>query len=834
METIRIVKSQNKKFSFSYAEIISDYKLAIRSRYASLLGRKEVLTGKASFGIFGDGIELPQIAAAKAFLNGDFRTGYYRDQTFEMAIGNVNVTQFFSQLYADPDIKNDPHSGGRQMNSHFGCRFLDEKGMFKNQLEMKNSISDISPTAGQMSRMLGLAYASKLYRQEKALQKNSHHFSNKGNEIVFGSIGDASTSEGVFFETMNAAGVLQVPLLMSVWDNGYGISVPRQLQTVNNSISKALSGFQSEQDHVGIEIYQVEAWNYLDLCEVYLSAAELVRKNHKPALIHVTEVTQPQGHSTSGSHERYKSKERLDWEKEYCCIKKFREWILIKNIATQNELDLIDEEEKNYVENCKTEAWNLLINPIKNENQQALNFLKQLLKNTQKEEHIKQCIYNLENAVSLNRRIIHANLFKAISCIIDEDTLEKNNLIQFYTDFAKKYSDTYENKLYSESNHSPLNIKKIDPIYSSQAEFVDGRIVLQKCFEQQFINNPKFFVLGEDVGKLGDVNLVFEGLNAKFGDLRVTDTGIREATILGQGLGAAIRGLRPLVDIQYLDYFLYCLQTASDDLATLHYRTAGGQKSPVIIRTKGHRLEGIWHTGSPMGTLLNAIRGMYLCVPRNMTQAAGMYNTLFQSDNPAIVIEVLNAYRLKEKIPENISTFTVPLGQPEIIKSGEHITVVTYGACCKLALEAAIELEKIGISLEIVDIQTLLPFDLTHTIFNSIKKTNAVLFFDEDVPGGATAYMMQQTLERDKAFHYLDCMPRTLTAKENRGAYGRDGDYYCKPQTEHVIEVCYKIMQERAPKKFKGMFYTPVKLQGATLAEKLLNKTQNMADMDIF
>ncbi|WP_158998037.1 alpha-ketoacid dehydrogenase subunit alpha/beta [Pigmentibacter ruber] len=827
MATIRTIKSQNKKFSFSFEEIVSDYRLAVRSRFASLLGRKEVLTGKASFGIFGDGIELPQIAASKAFANGDFRTGYYRDQTFEMALGNVSVTQFFSQLYADPDINNDPHSGGRQMNSHFGIRLLDENGFFKNQLENKNSISDISPTAGQMSRMLGLAYASKLYRNEKSLHSEGHHYSNQGNEIVFGTIGDASTSEGIFFETMNAAGVLQVPLLMSVWDNGYGISVPRQLQTVNNSISQALSGFQNDQDNKGISIYQVEAWNYIALCETYRMAADSVRKNHKPALVHVIEVTQPQGHSTSGSHERYKSKERLDWEKDYCCIKKFREWIIAKNISTENELNLIDEEEKIYVEKCRSEAWDLLINPIKKEVNTALHYLKLVLNNTQSSEVIKQCIYNLENAVSLNRRVIHSNLFKTIINIRNEESSEKNQLLQFFNDFSRKYNYIYESKLYSDSKQSPLNVKKIDPTYSPQGETVDGRVVLQKCFEQQFLNNPKFFVLGEDVGKLGDVNLVFEGLNAKFGDLRVTDTGIREATILGQGIGAAIRGLRPLVDIQYLDYFLYCLQTASDDLSTLLYRTAGGQKAPVIIRTKGHRLEGIWHTGSPMGTILNSIRGMYLCVPRNMTQAAGMYNTLFQSDNPALVIEVLNAYRLKEKIPDNIGTFTVPLGHPEILKNGEHLTIVTYGACCKLALEAAAELEKMNISAEIIDIQTLLPFDLTNTISQSIKKTNAVLFLDEDVPGGASAYMMQQSIERDKAFHYLDCMPRTLSAKENRGAYGRDGDFYCKPQTEHIIEICYQIMQERSPKKFHDFYNQEVRRQGAISGENSLNLTHN-------
>lgn len=806
METNQLIKSPNGKYSFSSKIILNDYRIAIRSRIASIVGRKEVLTGKASFGIFGDGIELSQIAAAKAFQTGDYRTGYYRDQTFEMCLNNVNVTQFFSQLYADPNITNDPHSGGRQMNSHFGIRLLDNNGMFVNQQNLKNSISDISPTAGQMSRMLGLAYASKLYRQEKSFQKDSNYFSNLGNEIVFGSIGDASTSEGIFFETMNAAGVLQVPLLVSVWDNGYGISVPRSLQTINNSISKALSGFQSEVTGSGIDIYHVEGYDYLKLCEVYLEAAKKVRNEHKPALVHVYDITQPQGHSTSGSHERYKSKERLEWEKEYCCIKKFRDWILQNKIASEKILNTIDEDEREHVEEAKINAWNLFMAPIKKERDESLVVLNNLIKNTKNVSEVQTAISALENATTLNRKVLHSNLFKAIVATSNEDTIEKERLLNYYFEFSKRYTTAYESKLYSESVHSPLLVPEIKPIYSDSSEVVDGRLVLQRCFEQQLSNNSKFFVIGEDVGKLGDVNLVFEGLNVLYGDLRVTDTGIREATILGQGIGCAIRGLRPLVDIQYLDYLLYCIQTASDDLATLHYRTAGGQKAPVIIRTKGHRLEGIWHTGSPMSMILGSLRGFYVCVPRNMTQAAGMYNTLLQSDNPAIVIEVLNAYRLKEKIPDNIGNFTIQIGHPEILKEGNHLTIVTYGACCKIALEAAAELEKIQISAEVIDVQTLLPFDIPLTIVESIKKTNAVLFFDEDVPGGASAYMMQQTLEKHKAFNFLDCTPRTLSAKENRCSYGRDGDYYCKPQVENVFEVCYSIMQEREPQKYVELF----------------------------
>ncbi|BBH53342.1 alpha-ketoacid dehydrogenase subunit alpha/beta [Fluviispira sanaruensis] len=822
METNRIIKTPNGKYSFSFEEILSDYRLAMRSRLTSLLGRKEVLTGKASFGIFGDGIELPQIAVAKSFQKGDFRTGYYRDQTFEMAIGNVNVTQFFSQLYADHNLKNEPNSGGRQMNSHFASRLLDENGKYKNQLTSKNSISDISPTAGQMSRMLGLAYASKIYRNNKKLDNYSKSFSKNGNEVVFGSIGDASTSEGVFFETMNAAGVLQVPMVVSVWDNGFGISVPRELQTVNNSISKALAGFSSEKANQGISIYQVEGWNYLNLCETYLEAAEKTRNEHKPALIHVTELTQPQGHSSSGSHERYKSKERLNWEKEYCCLKKFREWIIQNKIAQNEMLDNIEEEEKIFVEQSRKKAWNLYLDPIKEERNTVVQLLTEIKKTTQKTENIGLLIHSLENSISLNRRYIHSILFKALLLLANEDSKEKEKFVKFYDEYSARFSNVYENKLYSESEESPLKVKETKPIYSEKSEIVDGRVILQRCFDHQFATNNLFFAIGEDVGKLGDVNLVFEGLNAKYGDLRVTDTGIRESTILGQGIGSAIRGLRPLVDIQYLDYFLYALQTASDDLATLHYRTAGGQKAPVIIRTKGHRLEGVWHTGSPLGVLLHALRGIYICVPRNMTQAAGMYNTLLQSDNPAIVIEVLNAYRLKEKVPDNISSFTVPLGIPEVIRDGRDITVVTYGACCKIALEAAEELEKIGISVEVIDVQTLLPFDSTGVITKSIKKTNAVLFFDEDVPGGASAYMLQQTVEKNNAYHYLDCMPRTLTAKENRGAFGRDGDFYCKPQSEHMIEACYKIMREREPKKYKDLFSSQKKIKGASSLESVL------------
>lgn len=784
-------------------DILQDYRILFRSRLCSLIGRKEVLTGKASFGIFGDGVELAQIALARSMQNGDFRAGYYRDQTMEFWLGNLTVAQFFSQLYADIDPAHEPSSSGRQMNCHFASRLLDERGEFKNLLTTKNTSADISPTAGQMNRLLGLAYASKMYRNEKALHDHGKNFSNNGNEIAFGTIGDASTSEGPFFEVMNAAGVLQVPLVMSVWDNGFGISVPRILQTVRDSISKALAGFKSNKKNEGIDIYTVRAWDYPKLCKIYQTAAQKTRTEHKPALIHVTEVTQPQGHSTSGSHERYKSKERLFWEKQYDAQTQFKKYILKQKFATQNDLDLIEQEEKEYVESERSKAWQLMQTPIAQERDEAVQILE-IVAHDLKAAHnaeaqykvIENCIKELKNPILLQRRVIQSTLFKSIDACAAIHNPSVENLNTFYKTSQIKFAKAYSSHLYNEFDSPILNKPIITPLYDSESGEVDGRVVLLKCFEHHLQNNPNFFVLGEDVGKLGDVNLVFEGLNAKFGDLRVTDTGIREASILGQGLGAAIRGLRPLVDIQYLDYFLFALQTASDDLATLFYRTAGGQKAPVIIRTKGHRLEGVWHSGSPMGVLLNSLRGMYICVPRNMTQAAGMYNLLLQCSNPAIVIEVLNGYRLKEIMPKNIDTFTVLLGVPEILRTGKHVTVVTYGACCRIAMEAAVLLEKQGIDIEVIDVQTLLPFDTQQIIKQSIQKTNAVLFFDEDVPGGTTAYMMQQVLETQQAFDYLDTAPVTLTASENRPPYGRDGDYFTKPQVEDVYWKCMKIIKK--------------------------------------
>ncbi len=785
-------------------EILKDYRIAFRSRLCSIIGRKEVLTGKASFGIFGDGIELPQIALTKAMQKGDFRAGYYRDQTIEFALENITVTKFFSQLYADTNVEHDPSSGGRQMNCHFATRFLDENSEFKNLMKTVNTASDISPTAGQMNRLLGLAYASKLYRNEKSFQNNSQKFSHFGDEVVFGSIGDASTSEGVFFEVMNAAGVLQVPLVMSVWDNGYGISVPRHLQTVRDSISKALSGFESKKKGEGFYIYTVKAWDYLSLCKVYKKAAKKARLEHKPVLIHVTEVTQPQGHSTSGSHERYKNKERLTWEKEFDCLLHFKKYILDKQYATEEDLEKIEKEERLVVETDRKAAWQLLCDPIAAERDEAVKLFKSI-QSAKVEDNtlIEKFIADLQSPTWLLRRTVQNTLFHAITAFTNIHHDENQKILKFYQDFKAKYKKLYSQHLYNEHDKTILSQEEIKPTYTDDTKDSDGRVVLLKCFEYHFENNTKFFALGEDVGKLGDVNLVFEGLNAKFGDLRVTDTGIRESSILGQGIGCAMRGLRPLVDIQYLDYFLYTLQTASDDLSTLLYRTAAGQKAPVIIRTKGHRLEGVWHTGSPMSVLLGALRGMYVCVPRNMTQAAGMYNTLLQCSNPALVIEVLNGYRLKEKVPNNIGSFTVSLGVPEILRKGSDLTIVTYGACCRVAFDAANLLGKHGVEVEVIDIQTLLPFDTSGVIAKSLEKTNAVLFLDEDVPGGASAYMMREVLEVQNAHMYLDTDPATLTATANRTPYGRDGDYYTKPQVEDVYFKCIEILKSSYPHKVK-------------------------------
>jgi pyruvate/2-oxoglutarate/acetoin dehydrogenase E1 component/TPP-dependent pyruvate/acetoin dehydrogenase alpha subunit len=800
------------KVKLSREEVIADYRVAYLSRQASLIGRKEVLTGKAKFGIFGDGKEIPQLALARAFKEGDVRSGYYRDQTFMFAAGLLSVEQFFAQLYADTDVDREPASAGRGMNCHFGTRMLDENGAWRSQIDVKNSSSDISPTGGQMARLLGLAYASKLYRNEPALSAHGGPFSRGGNEVAFGTIGDASTSEGIFWETLNAAGVLQVPLVMSVWDDGYGISVPREHQTCKGSISEALKGFQREgAGKSGFEIHTVKGWDYLACVDTYALAVGRTREEHVPALVHVQELTQPQGHSTSGSHERYKSKERLAWEEDHCCLRRMKAWMVSQGFATLDDFESWEAEDRKAVETARSRAWEAYNAPLKSEREEALAALSAVTSGAAAAgrealaTRLGQLSQEVRSAITLNRKSVATALTRAVFALRGETFPEAQQLRAFESSYLETNRRRYNSHLHSESSESPLLVEEVKPVYSDASEVVDGRVVLLRCFDKLFERDPRVFALGEDVGKLGDVNLVFEGLSAKFGDLRVTDTGIREATILGQGLGAAMRGLRPLVDIQYLDYLLYALQIMSDDLATLHYRTRGGQKAPVIVRTKGHRLEGIWHTGSPIGMILNALRGMYVCVPRNCVQAAGLYNTLTRGDNPALVIEVLNGYRLKERVPDNVGEFRVPLGVPEVLREGGHITIVTYGACVRVAQEAAEQLAALDISAEIVDVQTLLPFDLTGVIGASIRKTNAVLFLDEDVPGGASAYMMQQVLDNQDVWDHLDAPPRCLAAVPNRSPYATDGDYFSKPNAEDVVTAAYEICRVRNARAFPGM-----------------------------
>lgn len=800
----RMVSTATGKVAISFEEIVEDYRLGYRSRIASLIGRKEVLTGKAKFGIFGDGKEVPQLAMAKAFREGDFRSGYYRDQTFMFATGMSDTSEFFAQLYANPNPVLEPASAGRAMSCHFGSRLIDEQGRWKPQVRSRNSSADISPTAGQMARLLGLAYASKLYRHESSLQGDHvSGFSFGGNEVAFGTIGDASTSEGVFWETINAAGVLRVPMIVSVWDDGYGISVPTACQTTKGSISAVLAGFSRDGGPEGYDIYVVKGWDYLALCDAYLLGVEKVRRDHVPALFHITELTQPQGHSTSGSHERYKSSERLAWEEEHDCLRRMRAWMVSEKIATAEQIDHWEAEDRQLVERARSEAYEAYTAPIREERALVLSMLHRMAGEAgEAQAAVGTIATELSNALTLTRKIVQSSMVKALAAMRGLENPIKPELAAFLRRYREENIRRYGSHLLSESAESPMRVKEIRPVYGESPEVVDGRVVLQRCFDYHFRTNPLVVALGEDVGKLGDVNLVYEGLNERYGDLRVTDTGIREATIVGQGIGMALRGLRPIVDIQYIDYLLYALQVISDDLATLHYRTRGGQKAPVIIRTKGHRLEGIWHTGSPMGMILNAMRGLHVCVPRNMTQAAGFYATLLQADDPALVIEVLNAYRLKERVPANLGVFTVPLGIPEIIREGTDVTVVTYGACCRIAMEAAEALQRAGIAAEIVDVRTLLPFDVEHSIVRSLARTNAVLFLDEDVPGGASAFMMQQVLEVERGYEHLDAPPRTLTARPHRAAYGTDGDYFCKPSADDVFAVVYAMMRERDPERF--------------------------------
>ncbi len=790
----------------STEDILNDYRIGWESRQASLAGRKEVFMGKAKFGIFGDGKEVAQLAMARFFMPGDFRSGYYRDQTFMFAIGELTLQQYFAQLYAHTDVEAEPSTAGRAMNGHFGTRLLDEEGNWKNLSELKNSSSDISPTASQMPRLVGLAYASKLYRQNPAL-KGMTQFSVNGNEVAFGTIGNASTSEGMFFEAVNAAGVLQVPMLVSVWDDGYGISVPAEYQTTKGSISEILAGFQRNgENEQGYEIFKVKGWDYAALCETYEAAVRVCREQHVPVLVHVEEVTQPQGHSTSGSHERYKSKERLEWEAEYDCLKKMREWILDNEIATAQQLDQIENEAKDAVKVARGNAWNAFADAIKADHEEALKLLDNLAAASEHITEVATITEELRKVSTPIRSDAVRAVRKALRYVRDERNQAKRELVGWLEQAMGENADRFNSYLYSQSEEAALLVEEVKPEYDENSPLVDAREVLQACFDSILARDPRVFAIGEDVGKIGDVNQAFAGLQEKHGELRVTDTGIRECTIVGQGIGAALRGLRPITEIQYLDYLLYAIQILSDDVASLQYRTKGGQKAPLIVRTRGHRLEGIWHSGSPIGMILHSIRGMHVLVPRDMTQAAGFYNTMLKSDEPALIIECLNGYRLKERIPSNIAEFTVPLGKPEILREGTDITIVTYGSMCRIVMEAAKQLEEFGISAEVIDVQSLLPFDLEHMITDSIKKTNRVLFADEDVPGGATAYMMQQVVDEQGAWRYLDSKPQCLSAHAHRPPYSSDGDYFSKPNAEDVFELVYEIMNEADPEAYPTIY----------------------------
>lgn len=774
--------------------VIEDYRIAMISREVSLLGRREVLTGKAKFGIFGDGKEIAQIAMAKFFQPGDFRSGYYRDQTFMFATGLASVEQYFAQLYADPDVKNEPFSAGRQMNAHFSTRFVDENGNWLDLANRKNVSSDIAPTAGQMPRGLGLAFASRCFRSNKnpeAFEQLSHH----GNEICFTTIGDASTSEGHFWETINAAGVLQVPLAVFVWDDGYGISVPKNFQTTKGSISAALKGFQKQADTNGIHIYKVKAWDYAGMCEVFEEALQKVRETHQPALFHVEEVTQPQGHSTSGSHERYKSPERLEWEKEWDCIKKMKEWMIENGLASIEELTEVEAAAKETVKEARNRAWEKYVTPIKEQAEQAATLIRQVMVNDIDKYN---AIQQMANELASNKEPLRRDILRAIAVAIETAPFSPSaeELKALRVQMLEENTSLYNSHLYNEGAKSALNVPEVKPLVAFDAPTVNGYEVLNKYFDALFAANPKVYAFGEDVGYIGDVNQGFAGLQEKHGKDRILDTGIRELTIVGQAIGMALRGLRPIAEIQYLDYLLYGLQPLSDDVSTTHFRTKGQQSCPVIIRTRGHRLEGIWHSGSPMGVVINALRGMYVCVPRNMVQAVGMYNTMLQSNDPAIIVECLNGYRLKEKLPDNLLEYTVPLGVPEIIREGTDVTLVSYGSTLRIIQDATDRLAAEGIDCEIVDVQTLLPFDLNHVILQSLKKTSRIIFIDEDVPGGAAAYMFNKVMEEQGGYKWLDASPRTLTAKAHRPGYGSDGDYFAKPNAEDVMDAVRALMAE--------------------------------------
>ena len=784
------------------ARIIEDYRIGYESRQASLLGRKEVLTGKAKFGIFGDGKEVAQLAMARAFKKGDVRSGYYRDQTFMFALGISDVQKFYAQLYAHTDVDAEPSSAGRSMNGHFGTRFVNPDGSWRNMMEEYNSSSDVSPTGSQMPRLVGLGYASRLYRELDELQHLTN-FSHGGKEIAWGTIGNASSAEGMFWESIDAIGVLKASVIVSIWDDGYGISVPNEFQHTKGNVGALLTGFQrGEKDETGYDIYTVKGWDYPALIETYHKAAQKVREEGYPAIVHVIEVTQPQGHSTSGSHERYKSKERLQWENEFDGLLKMREWILEKGIATAEQLDALEQDCVESVKLAKQRAWDAYMNPIKNEIQQLVTLVDSIIA----ESSFKEQLTSIKNELLSIREPFRADYFIAIHSIVrlvrTENLPAMASLISWRNSIQVLQEERYSSSLHTETSANALKIAEVKPSYSENSAVKVGFEVLNANFDYWLTKDPRVIAFGEDVGQLGDVNQGFSGLQAKHGVLRVSDTGIRECTILGQAIGMAMRGLRPIAEIQYLDYLLYSLQLMSDDLATVQWRTKGGQKAPVIVRTRGHRLEGVWHSGSPMAGIINLVRGMYVCVPRNMTQAAGFYNTLLRSDDPAIIVEVLNGYRLKETLPDNVGEFTVPLGVPDVLRTGTDITMVTYGATCRVALKAADMLAQCGIESEVIDVQTLLPFDVNGIISASLKRTGRIMFVDEDVPGGTTAYMMQEVLEKQGGYKYLDSLPSTLTAKPHRPAYGTDGNYWSKPEAEHIFDAVYNIMHEAQPTQF--------------------------------
>ena len=773
-------------------DVLEDYGIAVLSRECSLMGKKEVLTGKAKFGIFGDGKEVPQVAMARAFQYGDFRSGYYRDQTLMMALGVHTVENFFAGLYAHADIKADPTSAGRQMGGHFATHSLDEEGNWKDLLKQKNSSSDISCTAGQMPRLLGLAQASKVYRELPNAE--SKGFSNRGNEVAWGTIGNASTSEGHFFETLNAAGVMQVPMVISVWDDEYGISVPKEYHTIKQSISEALKGFVRDKKHKGFELFVVKGWDYPTLYETYQKASKIAREQHIPILIHVLDLTQPQGHSTSGSHERYKSPERLQWEKDFDCITKMREWILAKGYATEEELQTIEEAAKKRVRDGKKKAWEAYMKPMETERKELL----QLLNSIQPKSIFAT---ELSQIPTLSRKVIMNVARKALRQFLKENK-EVSNLRTWITNYITTNEPKYSKHLYTEGTHNVMKIAEVAPIYEPEAKLVDARLILRENFDALLTKYPNLLIFGEDVGNIGDVNQGLEGLQKKHGAIKVGDTGIRESTIVGQGIGLAMRGLRPIAEIQYLDYILYGLQTLSDDLATLHYRTFGRQSAPLIVRTRGHRLEGIWHAGSPMGILLHALRGVYILTPRNMVKAAGFYNTLLEGNQPAVVVECLNGYRLKEPMPTNLAEFKTPIGVVETLREGKDITVVSYGSTLRIVCEVADELASMGVDIEIIDVQSLAPFDVRHDIVKSIQKTNRLLVVDEDMPGATSAYILQKIVEEQNAYQYLDSAPQTLAAGNHRPAYATDGDYFSKPNADSIIEKIYSIMHEANPEKY--------------------------------